>query len=132
MRKKIFENRHKPIVPLTMFIWRVIKFFGVALVLILFSLGCGMLGYRYFEKMSWVDSFVNASMILGGMGPVGDLHTRGGKIFAGFYALYCGMVFIVAIGIIFAPIFHRFLHRFHLEVESDESPHKNKKTSSGR
>jgi hypothetical protein len=67
--------------------------------------------------MSWVDAFLNASMILGGMGPIGELHTNGGKVFAGCYALYSGLMAIIVVGVMAAPIFHRFLHRFHLETE---------------
>ena len=79
------------------------------------ALGIGMVGYRTFEGMSWVDAFVNAAMILSGMGPVSSLQTNGGKIFAGCYALFSGLAFIAILGIIFAPVFHRFLHRFHVE-----------------
>ncbi|MHB8679476.1 MAG: hypothetical protein ACYC7G_07050 [Rudaea sp.] len=79
------------------------------------SLFIGMLGYHMLEGLSWLDAFVNASMLLGGMGPVDPLHTTGGKLFAGLYALYCGFMVIAIAGIIFAPIVHRFLHRFHLE-----------------
>jgi len=82
---------------------------------IAFALGLGMVGYRTCEGMSWVDAFVNAAMILSGMGPVSSLQTTGGKIFAGCYALFSGLAFIAILGIIFAPVFHRFLHRFHEE-----------------
>ena len=74
-----------------------------------------MAGYRYFEPMSWVDAFVNAAMILSGMGPVSSLQTDGGKIFAGCYALFSGLAFITSHRDFFAPVFHRFLHKFHLE-----------------
>lgn len=77
----------------------------------------GVLGYHLFENLPWIDSLVNAAMILGGMGPVNELHTNGGKLFASFYALYSGIVFLVSVGIILAPLYHRFLHRFHLEEE---------------
>ena len=87
----------------------------LALSLVVVVLGIGMMGYRVFEGMSWVDAFVNAAMILSGMGPLGELKTDGGKIFAGCYALFCGLAFITILGIIFAPVFHRFLHKFHLE-----------------
>jgi hypothetical protein len=75
----------------------------------------GMLGYHASEGFSWIDAFLNASMLLGGMGPVDPVHTAGGKLFAGLYALYCGFAVLAIAGIIFAPIVHRFLHRFHLE-----------------
>jgi hypothetical protein len=78
----------------------------------------GMSGYHMLEGYSWVDSFLNAAMLMGGMGPVGSLHTDTGKGFAGFYALYCGLVELVAIGIFAAPLAHRLLHHFHLEKET--------------
>lgn len=74
-----------------------------------------MAGYHYYESMSWVDAYVNAAMILSGMGPVNPLQTDAGKIFAGSYALFSGIVFLVVIAVIFAPVIHRFLHKFHLE-----------------
>ena len=70
--------------------------------------------------MTWIDAFVNAAMILGGMGPVGELHTNAGKLFAGIYALYCGLIVIISMSILIAPIFHRFLHLFHLEYKSND------------
>ena len=79
------------------------------------ALGVGMVGYRNFEPMSWVDAFVNAAMILSGMGPVSSLQTDAGKIFAGCYALFSGLAFITSITVVFAPVFHRFLHKFHSE-----------------
>lgn len=79
------------------------------------ALSIGIFGYNFIEGLGWVDAFLNASMILGGMGPVNELHSEAGKIFAGCYALFAGLIFIVVAGIFFAPILHRFLHRFHLE-----------------
>jgi hypothetical protein len=80
------------------------------------SLILGMWGYWYFEGMHWIDAFLNAAMLLGGMGPVEpQLHTTGGKLFAGFYALYAGMVVLVAASILVAPLMHRYMHKFHLE-----------------
>ena len=87
----------------------------ISLSLVLASLIIGMVGYNLLEGFSWVDSFLNAAMLMGGMGPVGILHTDAGKVFAGIYALYCGLIELVAIGIFAAPILHRFLHHFHLE-----------------
>lgn len=81
------------------------------------ALGIGMVGYHHFEKMSWVDAFANAAMILSGMGPLGPLTTNAGKLFAGFYALFSGLVFIVVTGILLAPAAHRLMHRFHMESE---------------
>jgi hypothetical protein len=95
------------------------------------ALGIGMIGYRAFEPMSWVDAFVNAAMILSGMGPVSSLQTDGGKIFAGCYALFSGLAFLTSLGIIFAPAFHRFLHKFHLEeAKRDQGKDKDTKVSS--
>lgn len=72
-----------------------------------------MAGYEYFENLHWRDAFLNAAMLMGGMGPVDAPKTNGGKLFAGFFALYAGLVFLVAAGIVFTPIFHRLLHKFH-------------------
>jgi hypothetical protein len=82
---------------------------------VLFSLFVGMAGYRYFEDMGWLDAYLNAAMILSGMGPLASPKTDAGKFFAGTYALYSGFVILLAAGIVFAPIFHRFIHRFHLD-----------------
>jgi hypothetical protein len=87
---------------------------GICLLIIAVALGIGMLGYHSFEQMSWVDAFVNASMILSGMGPVSILQTSAGKLFAGCYALFSGLAFIAILGIIFVPGIHRFLHKFHM------------------
>jgi hypothetical protein len=81
------------------------------------SLVIGVLGYHVFESLPWIDSLLNASMILGGMGPVNELHTTAGKLFASFYAIYCGVIFLVVAGIILAPVIHRFMHHFHLEAD---------------
>ena len=79
-----------------------------------------MVGYHSFERLSWIDAFANAAMILSGMGPLAPLTTTGGKLFAGFYALFSGLALITIAGVVFAPVVHRFLHRFHLEHESGE------------
>lgn len=91
----------------------------MGLVIILASLAIGMAGYHFLEKMSWLDAFVSAAMILSGMGPVGSLQTTAGKFFAGCYALYSGLALITTIGVVFVPVFHRFLHKFHLETQSE-------------
>jgi hypothetical protein len=79
------------------------------------SLLIGMLGYHFFEGLSTLDAFLNASMLLGGMGPVEQPQTDAGKLFAGLYALYCGLAVIVVTGIVFAPVVHRLFHKFHLD-----------------
>ena len=111
----MFEHRHEKLLPTRLFLRRVAKYASISVGLVVVSLLIGMIGYHVSEGFSWVDSFLNAAMLMGGMGPVGVLHTDGGKIFAGIYALYCGLIEIIAIGIFAAPIFHRFLHHFHLE-----------------
>ena len=111
-----FEAKHQPLLSREAFAKRLTRNFVVASLLIGLSLLAGMAGYRYFEGMEWIDAFANAAMILSGMGPLGPLQTTGGKLFAGFYALYSGLALIAATGIIFAPLVHRMLHRFHLEA----------------
>lgn len=123
----MFEHRSKPLLPRREFYRRLARSASIAALLVVFALGVGMIGYRSFEPMSWVDAFVNAAMILSGMGPVSSLQTDGGKIFAGCYALFSGLAFITSLGIIFAPVFHRFLHKFHLE-ESRRDQEKDKDT----
>ena len=83
------------------------------------SLFLGILGYHYFAGLDWVDSLLNASMILSGMGPAAELKTDGAKIFASIYALFSGVVFISASGILLAPVFHRMLHKFHIEEKEE-------------
>jgi len=114
----MFEHRQEALLPRALFFRRLCKYAAVSFGLALVSLILGILGYRYFEGMPWIDAFVNAAMLLGGMGPVGELHTQAGKLFAGIYALYCGLVVIISMSILIAPIFHRFLHIFHLEVRN--------------
>ncbi len=111
-----FEHYHETLLPRRLFIRRLIKYALLSLGLVVVSLVAGMVGYHVFEGLSWVDSFLNAAMLMGGMGPVSTLQTEAGKIFAGFYALYCGMVLLISVAIFAAPIFHRFLHHFHLEA----------------
>lgn len=114
----MYEPRHAPLAPPAVFRRRVVQHFGIAMMLIGGSLAIGMIGYRATEGMPWIDAYLNAAMLLGGMGPVGpDLQTDAGKLFAGVYAMYSGLLVIAAASIILAPMFHRFVHRFHLEEE---------------
>jgi hypothetical protein len=113
----MYEHHTKPLLPRKIFYRRVVRNATIGLGVIVVSLGLGMAGYHHFEKMSWLDAFVNAAMILSGMGPVGTLQTEAGKLFAGCYALYSGLALVAIVGIIFAPVIHRFLHKFHLEDE---------------
>lgn len=92
----------------------------LGMIIIAVSLAIGMMGYHYIEKMPWVDSYVNAAMILSGMGPMEPLRTNLGKIFAGTYALFSGIVFLVVIAIIFAPVIHLFFHKLHIPDSKKE------------
>jgi hypothetical protein len=114
----MFEHHKSPLLPRPMFVRRLAISLLAGMVMILISLMVGMAGYHWLENMSWVDAFVNAAMILSGMGPVEPLHTNGGKIFAGIYALFSGLALIGVAGIMFAPVIHRFLHRFHIDEDS--------------
>lgn len=114
--------RHKPLPPRTVYLRRVRRSILIALGCISGSLFLGMLGYRGFEGMDWLDAFLNAAMILGGMGPVSPLRTTGGKFFAGCYAIFSGLMFITIAAVVLAPVVHRFLHRFHLDITPDEGP----------
>ena len=105
----------KPLASPQVFLRRLLESTLLGLGLVVISLVVGMAGYHAFVGLSWIDSFLNASMILSGMGPVNSPTTSGGKLFAGVYALYSGFAVLVIAGLMFAPVVHRFLHRFHLE-----------------
>jgi uncharacterized membrane protein len=109
----MYESRRQPPLDPHLFARRVLRHLLAALGLLLASLGIGMLGYMVFEQLSWIDAFLNAAMLLGGMGPVDPPHTHAGKLFAGLYALYAGLVFLLMAALIFTPLLHRVLHRFH-------------------
>lgn len=94
--------------------------FVIGIIAVALALGIGMMGYHHFEGMPWIDAFLNASMILSGMGPVEALNTTGGKLFAGCYALFSGLTFILIIGIIFAPVIRYFFHKMHIELENKD------------
>ena len=117
----MYEHKRNPLISRRAFFARVANHALVATVLIVISLAIGSVGYHLLDHLNWIDSFLNASMILGGMGPVDQLHANSAKIFASFYALYAGFVLLISVGIIIAPVFHRLLHRFHLEQKSDEA-----------
>jgi hypothetical protein len=113
----MYEPRtHEPI-PHHHFVRRVLRHALAAAALLVLSLLLGMAGYSYFEHLPWRDAFLNSAMLMGGMGPVDAPRTDGGKVFAGLYALYAGLVFLVAAGLVFAPLMHRLLHRFHWEQD---------------
>jgi hypothetical protein len=110
----MFEHKSEPLATRRVFARRMGRHALFALAFVVGSLAIGVIGYHGLERMSYIDALLNASMLLGGMGPVGDLHTVAGKLFASAYALYSGMGFLVAAAVLFAPAIHRFLHEFHL------------------
>jgi len=110
----MYEHHKQPLAKQSVFVRRLMWNGMIGLLLLAFSLGIGMLGYHFLEGLAWIDSLLNASMILGGMGPVAPLQTAAGKLFASLYALYSGVILLASVGILVTPIFHRFLHRFHL------------------
>jgi hypothetical protein len=115
-----YEQRSDRLLPFRAFLIRMLRHFALALLLLILSLGIGVWGYAGFEHMSPIDALLNASMILGGMGPVAPLQTDGGKLFASFYALYSAFILLTVAGVIFAPVAHRLLHYFHIvEGERD-------------
>ena len=113
----MYEHRTQKPLPRAGFAMRLGIHLAIALGLLLASLAVGMLGYAHFESLSTIDAFLNAAMLLGGMGPVDDPLTDGGKLFAGLYALYAGLVFIVTAALVFTPIVHRVLHKFHADED---------------
>ena len=116
-----WEQRGHAVLPMDAFLRRVAFNLALGLGFIAVSLLLGMAGYAYFEGLGSVDSFLNASMILSGMGPVAEMHTESGKIFAGAYALYSGLAVLAAAGLVFAPVLHRLLHHFHAD-DQDLNP----------
>lgn len=112
-----FEHHRQPLADRRLFARRVVRYIALSSAIIFGSLAIGVIGYHLTEGLPWLDALLNASMILGGMGPVDPVRTSAGKWFASFYALFSGMVLLVAAGVLVAPIFHRFLHRFHLEID---------------
>ena len=112
---RAFEHHKQKPIPPGAFRIRWAKYGLAAALLVSVALWIGMFGYHRLEGMSWLDSFVNAAMILGGMGPVAELKTDGGKLFAGLYALFSGLVFLIFTSLILGPPLHRLLHRFHFD-----------------
>ncbi len=127
--KSMFEHRSERLLSRREFAARQFRHSVIAALLILGGWAIGVAGYMGFESMGFIDAVLNAAMILGGMGPVGELHTTGGKLFASFYAVFSGVGFIGATGVLFAPVFHRFLHRFHLETDEPRQPKPRKPVS---
>jgi hypothetical protein len=119
----MFERRNEKLLPFPRFAVRVLYSLLLAFGIVVFGLALGTLGYHLIAHLSWIDAIMNASMILTGMGPVATMETTAAKLFASAYALFSGVVFLSSVGLVFAPVFHRILHRFHL----DDSPDDDKK-----
>jgi hypothetical protein len=115
----VYEHRAQPLLSTREFFVRLSRHGAVAIGVLAFSLFLGMAGYHLFEKLSWLDAFLNSAMLLGGMGPVDPPKTAAGKLFAGGYALYAGLVFITVAAIVGTPLFHRILHRFHADAQDE-------------
>ena len=122
----MFESRSEKLLPFPLFIGRVALSFAVAAGIVSIALAIGILGYHYISHLGWVDALMNASMILTGMGPVAQMNSTASKLFASVYALFSGVVFLTAMGIVLSPMFHRVLHIFHID-DQDENPDKAKK-----
>jgi hypothetical protein len=112
-----FEHRHEALLPRRLFVWRLARWCAAAGAVVAASLAVGICGYHYLGGLSWIDSLVNASMILGGMGPVDTIKSDAGKVFASVYALYSGLALIAIVGLMLAPVLHRLLHMFHIDDE---------------
>jgi len=117
----MYEHRSEPLLPSHLFLQRLGRQLGLGAILIAFSLALGTSGYHLLNGAAWIDSFVDAAMIMAGMGQVNPLGGTAGKLFAACYALYCGVVFILVSGLLLAPFFHRVLHRFHLEAGAEDA-----------
>ena len=116
----MYEHRDQPLLPRRQYATRLAQSSAVGLAIVLAALAVGVAGYHFLEGLAWIDAFLNAAMILGGMGPVNALNTAGGKIFAACYALASGLIILVVAGVVFVPVVHRFLHSFHLTSGSRE------------
>ena len=119
--QRVVPEQHyvAPLPPRATFLTRMRRGAAYALGLVVLTLVIGMLGYRALERLSWLDAFQQAAMLLSGMGPVVDMKSAPGKLFDAIYALFCGVILLAATGLLFAPVFHRLMHRFHLEDARD-------------
>ncbi|HET9160133.1 MAG TPA: hypothetical protein VFN88_05930 [Caulobacteraceae bacterium] len=116
-----YESLRSPLASPMVFARRMAFSVSLSLILVAISLAVGMVGYHDLAGLNWIDSFLNASMILGGMGPLAELHTNGAKVFAGLYALYSGLFLILVAGLILAPALHRLLHRLHIDDKDEDA-----------
>jgi hypothetical protein len=117
----LFERRHQPLLPFRAFIRRQVRSALVFAAVVSVSLAIGTVGYHFLAGLDWIDSLLNAAMILTGMGPVSILSDPGAKLFAATYALFSGIVFLVSVGILVTPLLHRLMHRFHLDEDKQRS-----------
>ncbi|MCB4771097.1 hypothetical protein LGR54_21025 [Ancylobacter sp. Lp-2] len=117
-----FVRLSQPYTTRRLFFSRLAKAIAIWFAIMLFGLAVGMAGYAGFEGMGFVDAFLNAAMILSGMGPVSELHTEAGKLFAGSYAIFSGLVIVLATGVVLSPIVHHVLHVFHADMDDDGQP----------
>lgn len=111
----MYEHHSRPLLPKKEYYNRLFRNFLWGGMIVIFSLILGILGYHFMGGLGWTDSLLNASMILTGMGPVNAMTTTAGKLFASFYALFSGVVFLTTIAFVLAPVAHRFLHKFHMD-----------------
>lgn len=125
------ERHQEGLLPWRRFVGRQALFLAVTLGLLGFSLYGGMAGFHYLEHLGWLDSLLNATMLLGGEGPLAQPQTVAGKYFASFYAVYSGVVFLVAFGILITPVAHRLFHYFHLPVEPGPPPRRKRGVRAG-
>ncbi len=115
-----YEHHSEPVLHRALFLRRLKLHFGYGMIVVLLSLVVGTAGFVVFSKREVIDAFLNASMLLGGMGPIGDMGGTSGKIFASLFSLYSGLVFLILAGLLLAPVFHRVLHKFHWETQHDK------------
>jgi hypothetical protein len=116
----MFEHSKTKLASGRVFRNRLLKFSLISLAVFIISLSIGIFGYHFLAELGWIDSFLNASMILGGMGPVDILKSDSAKLFAGFYSLFSGVAFLSGMALFLTPILHRFMHKFHLDVDSEQ------------
>jgi hypothetical protein len=119
-RQTMVMRAAKPLAPRREYVSRIVRGFAIGGTVVGAGLAIGAAGYHVFEGLPWLDATLNASMLLAGEGPLAPPHTTGGKVFATVYALFSGVIFVTAIGVLLAPVVHRFLHRFHLDIVSDD------------
>jgi len=110
----MYEHHKQPLISGREFAKRMLQHGGWAFILVIGSLTIGVLGFHYLSEQVWMDALLNSAMLLGGMGPIGDMGPPSGKLFAAAFAIYAGLIFLIAAGLLFVPVFHRMMHKFHL------------------